>query len=217
MASDEFRPAKWFVARFGVSTHSLRLWEVNGTIKKKALRCPGGKRLYSVGAVLEALGDGAGDVLEPPPPKTNIAYARVSSAADLDRQVDLLREAFPNHKIVTDVGSGLNFGLRSILDAAHRGLVGEVAVLHKDRLCRFAADLVEYVLGQAGVQLVVHCPSQDPDEFGDLADDFLAVTTFFVASHNGKRSAAHKRERKRKREADKAHDAVTADPMLPNA
>jgi predicted site-specific integrase-resolvase len=42
----------------------------------------------------------------------NVIYARVSSAkqkADLVRQVDFLRHRFPNHKVVTDVGSGVNF------------------------------------------------------------------------------------------------------------
>jgi putative resolvase len=214
MSSDEFRPAKWFTTKFGISANSLRGWEARG-ILKHALRCPGGKRLYSVGSVLSTLGSGADAVLEPAPQKVKYAYARVSSAKqkeDLERQVAMLHDAYPNHTIVKDVGSGLKRrGLRTLLDAVYRGVVGEIVVLHKDRLCRFAADLLEYIFVKAGVKLVVHCPSQDPDEYNDLADDFLAVTTFFVASHNGKRSAAHRRERKRRR----ADAEGTADPSAP--
>jgi hypothetical protein len=60
--------------------------------------------------------------------KENVIYARVSSAkqkADLVRQVDFLRHRFPNHKVVTDVGSGVNFkrkGLLSLLTPAAQAL-----------------------------------------------------------------------------------------------
>ena len=54
---------------------------------------------------------------------------------------------YPGHRVITDVASGVNFkrpGLRALLDAIHRGNVKEVVVLHRDRLARFALDLLEY-------------------------------------------------------------------------
>ena len=195
MDDDSYKPPRWFKSTLGVSNASLRRWESKGFIS--ALRSPGGMRLYSVRSVRAAFGIEAPQAQS----KINIAYARVSSAkqkADLDRQVVSLKRLYPDHVVVTDVGSGLGFkrpGLRSILDQVHDGLVGQVAVLHKDRLCRFASGLLAYIFEKAGVKLVVHHEDDEADEFGDLAEDLLAVTTFFVASHNGRRSAQHRRER----------------------
>lgn len=195
-----YKPAKYFTSRLGVSANSLRRWESNGSIQ--AIRSPGGTRLYSVESVERAFG-----TLQAKGEKKRIAYARVSSPkqkGDLERQIQELRRACPEHTIVSDVGSGLGFkrpGLRAILDQVHDGVVKEVAILHKDRLCRFASDLLAYIFEQAGVKLVVLRSEDEPDEFGDLAEDLLAVTTFFVARHNGRRSAQNKRRRREEERA----------------
>jgi hypothetical protein len=82
--------------------------------------------------------------------RENVIYARVSSAkqkADLVRQVDFLRHRFPNHKVVTDVGSGVNFKRKGTqpFDASSAGLVGEIVVAHRDRLARIGYGLLEHV------------------------------------------------------------------------
>jgi len=88
--------------------------------------------------------------------KSKIAYCRVSSPnqrRDLERQVDAMRSSFPEHRVVTDIGSGINFkrrGLLSVLDAVVRGDVEEVVVAHRDRLCRFAFDLVKWIMHKHG-------------------------------------------------------------------
>ena len=223
MDASAFRSAKYFTKRLGTSDASLRRWELDGKIT--AIRSPGGIRLYSVDSVHRAFG------LVGRQEKVRIAYARVSSAKqkpDLERQVDDLRKLCPGYEVVTDVGSGLGFkrpGLRSILDRAHSGLVGEVAVLHKDRLCRFAFELLEYVLGKAGVKLVVLRDSDQPDQFSDLGEDLLAVTTYFVAQHNGRRSAKNRRDRARRERYQrlgsaakrKRADSSAEDPDPPDA
>ena len=69
-------------------------------------------------------------------------YARVSSPKqkeDLERQKQYLLSQFPNHHLISDIGSGINFkrpGLHSLLERSSRGLVKEVVVAHRDRLCR---------------------------------------------------------------------------------
>lgn len=197
------RPARWFVQRYGVAPSTLAGWERRNIVT--ALRFPGGKRLYDVASVARALDDSPVLSSEPQQPRERVLYMRVSSAkqqhaGDLERQLKALQEAYPGHdRVIRDVGSGVNFkrkGLHALLERCFQGLVGEVVVLHKDRLSRFAADLLEYVLAKNGAKLVVHRPCADPDIFGDLADDLLAITTHFVASHNGRRAAQHRRERR---------------------
>ena len=154
--------------------------------------------MYDVESVFQLLG-----VDKPPPTASKktkkYIYARVSSKkqeADLKRQIQILVDAYPGHEVISDTGSGLNFkrsGLRTLLDRVYKGVVGEVVVLHKDRLSRFAGDLLEHLFVQAGVKLVVHGHDPVSGPVNDLADDLLAVTTFFVASHNGQRSAHNKR------------------------
>lgn len=222
MDATSYKSAKFFTSKLGVSDGSLRRWELDGKID--AIRSPGGFRLYSVDSVNRAFGlVGAG--LQK---KVRIAYARVSSAKqkpDLERQIEDLRKLCPDHEIVSDVGSGLGFkrpGLRSILDRVHDGVVEEVAVLHKDRLCRFAFELLEYIFGKAGVKLVVLGDGDQPDKFSDLGEDLLAVTTYFVAQHNGRRSAKNKRDRARRERYQrltkrKRADSSAEDPDPPDS
>ena len=78
-----------------------------------------------------------------PEVKTNYIYSRVSTKGqeeNLKTQEEYLQERYPDHKSIKDIGSGLNFkrkGLRKILEQADKGLVGEVVVSYRDRLCRF--------------------------------------------------------------------------------
>jgi predicted site-specific integrase-resolvase len=74
--------------------------------------------------------------------RRNIIYARVSprkQEGDLQRQIDYLRRKYPNHEIVKDIGSGLNFkrlGFKKILDELFKGNIKEVVVASSDRWCR---------------------------------------------------------------------------------
>ena len=169
-----------------------------------------GKRLYDVAHLRELLGE---DAIETPAKQLKrIIYARVSSAHqqdDLARQQSDLQKAYPNHELVSDTGSGLNFkrkGFKTLLDAVVDGLVEEVVVMHRDRLCRFGADLLDSIFAKTGTKLVVHCSPDGPeDDSRELADDLLAVTTVFVARHNGRRSADNRRRRSREaRQTQKA-------------
>lgn len=143
--------------------------------------------------------------------KESIIYARVSSAhqkeaGDLQRQIDDMQQAYPSHTVIADVGSGLNFqrkGLQTLLERVHQGMVEEVVVRHKDRLCRYGLELVEWVMEKASTRLVVLCaPDCKQDNSArELADDLLAITTVFVARHNGRRSAENRRRRKQAQRA----------------
>jgi putative resolvase len=186
---------------YDISNSGLRRWADNGKIACK--RLPGGKRLYLRDDVLKLLGDN-GD--NQGPQKEKIIYARVSSShqkEDLERQIQDLQRSYPFHRVLSDVGSGLNFqrrGLQALLELVFQRAVEEVVVAFRDRLCRFAFDLLETVFTSHGVRLVVH----GGDEGGgagaeqELAEDLLSVVNFFVARNNGRRAAANKRKRQRR-------------------
>lgn len=218
---DRFISGSAVRAAFGVSASALRNWANAG--KVSVVRFGGaGKRLYRK-ADIEAQFRGYRPRPRAPADETSkgavrqrarICYARVSSApqrGDLERQAAALQRAYPDHELVTDVGSGINWrrpGLLSILDRAMRGDVQELVVAHRDRLCRFAFELLEHVLERAGCRLVVqHAGDAVPGTEGELKDDLLAILTVFVASNNGRRAAANRRARlAREREAAPASE-----------
>lgn len=196
-----FKAAKYFQNEYGVSPASLRKWATSGQLEH--IRTPGGKRMYNVSGVTRILGIDTGNMS-----KSGYIYARVSSskqAADLERQIEDLQKAYPRHKLIKDIGSGVNFkrkGLCTLLDCAIHGLVSEVVVMHRDRLARLGFDLLEFLFAKVGTKIVVHGKHDEGEEHErDLADDLFAVTTLFVASHNGRRAAAN---RKRRREETKS-------------
>ena len=199
-----FRKPKDIKKQYGVSSSTLRSWATQNKIK--FIQTPGGGRLYEFKSVRRALGDNKeqnNDI------NTKYIYARVSSSKqqpDLERQIDELQKAYPGYKLIKDVGSGINFkkqGLRTLLDRVNEGLVSEVVVMHRDRLARFGADLLEFIFSQKGCQLVVHRQGEGPESTQQLADDLLAITTVFVATHHGRRAAEN---RKRRREQSKEEE-----------
>jgi len=98
------------------------------------------------------------------------------------RQVADLHAAFPDHEVVTDVGSGLNWhrpGCKALLDGVLDGAVEDVAISHRDRLCRFAGELVDLEKGRC--RLVTHGHGSNTTATDELRDDLLAIVTVFVA------------------------------------
>lgn len=76
--------------------------------------------------------------------KKKVCYARVSSSKqkrDLERQIENLKKHYPDHEIISDIGSGVNYrrkGFQAILERVYSGdNIGEVVITHKDRLCRY--------------------------------------------------------------------------------
>ena len=148
-------------------------------------------------------------VTSKPVDKITVCYARVSSShqkEDLSRQIKFLTEKYPSARLFQDVGSGLNWkrpGLLAILDLVHKGLVAEIVVTYKDRLCRFGSELLEWIFKKNNVKLVVLytcCDNTDPTT--ELAEDLLAVTTVFVARNNGLRAGKYRREKNKKHKND---------------
>lgn len=172
-----------YAKRFTVDPQTLRRWADAGKIQYRW--SPGGIRLYE-------LPDNGKTSDQQQPEKKKVVYARVSSAKqkdDLQRQADFLLSKFPGYQVVTDIGSGINWrrkGLLYLLDSADQGTLAEVVVASRDRLCRFAFELIEHVLRGRGVQLVV-LESADQCAEQELSDDLLSIVQVFCCRRNGKR------------------------------
>jgi predicted site-specific integrase-resolvase len=216
VVKDKYVAGSTVRATFDVSASTLRQWSNSGRISVVRMSGSSGKRLYLVSDVEKAFkgfkprGINGSELVGKK--KISICYCRVSSAPqrdDLERQERALREEFPDHEIVKDVGSGLNWkrpGFLSVVDRAMRGDVGQVVVSHRDRLCRFGFEFVKHVLAQSGCSIVVQHDREESasGNADELRDDLLAVVTCFVASNNGKRAAANRRARRAS--ADKARE-----------
>ena len=207
--NESFKPASYFVNKYGCSASTLRNWGDTGKIETR--RFKSGKRFYNTCDAEQQLGVPRSESSDENS-RLSYIYARVSSqkqSEDLGRQIEELTKAYPKHTVIKDIGSGINFkrkGLRTLLDLVNEGLVREVVVMYRDRLARFGIDLLEYIFKQKGVKFLVHSQDASTEPEDILAADLLAITTVFVASHHGKRAG---KNRKRRRTDEEETQTVT--------
>lgn len=136
------------------------------------------------------------------PAKINFLYARVSSRGqmdDLPRQVEFLKQPeYSDYIVIQDIGSGLNFkrkGLQTILEHCIQGTIGNVVVAYRDRLCRFAFDLIESIVTKSGGTITVlnepdHCIPE-----AEFTEDLLSIIHIFNCRQMGKRSYKRNKEK----------------------
>jgi predicted site-specific integrase-resolvase len=161
----------------GVHPNTLRAWDREGKIS--TIRTPSGQRLFDVSKFLQQ-------------EQKVLCYARVSSQKqkdDLQRQISYLQEKFPQAEIIKDIGSGINFkrkGLLNLINQIEQGRVGKVVVAHKDRLCRFAFDLLKQLFEKHGTQIVVlNEVSCSPEQ--ELVQDLTTIVHVFSCRLHGLR------------------------------
>lgn len=187
----------------GICTQTLRKWVDQNKIPHRT--SPGGHRLIDVDAYIA--GKSELNPRESETPRSKIFYCRVSSQKqkdDLERQISLAKELYPEHEIVKDIGSGINYkrrGFQSILARLMRGEVEETIVFHRDRICRFGYDLIESIFRFGGAKLKVHGVDEDDytvrkkckgdkgfkSDEEELANDLMAIITVFACKQMGKR------------------------------
>ena len=145
--------------------------------------------------------------------KQNFIYARVSSKKqndDLGRQIEFIKNRRPEYSsyiLVTDIGSGINFGrkgLSKILDSCLQGNVGEIVVAHKDRLSRFGFDLINLIVSKAGGRITILDSEKNKSTEQELSEDLLSIVHIYCCKQMGKRS--YKRQNSDKICKDKAED-----------
>lgn len=177
-------PLRKAVEFLGLHPNTLRKYADEGKIK--SIKNEAGQRLYDVESY-------RGDATEP----ATICYCRVSSSKqrdDLARQVEFMRERYPDAEVIQDIGSGLNFkrkGLQTLLVRFMRGDKLTLIVACRDRLCRFGFELFEFMAEQNGGSVVVlsnpvHCPESE------LTTDLLAILHVFSCRMHGLRSYSKK-------------------------
>lgn len=166
----------------GVHVSSLRRWENEG--KLKAIRTPGGQRRFILEEVLKVQGM----------PRTvrTVCYGRVSTHSqqdDLQRQLDHLRQRYPEAEIISEVGSGLNFRRKKFLSILERiidGNIQRVVVAHPDRLVRFGIELVKWLCEKFECELVVlNDRKLSPEQ--ELVQDMLSIVHCFSSRLYGLR------------------------------
>ena len=165
---------------FGVCLHTLRRWEKQGWIS--AVRTPSGRaRRYDLDSYSKL----------PTKPKHIVLYARVSSRSaggasharkpDLERQIAKLVSLYPTAEVVGEIGDGLNFQrpqFLALLERVRAGDVGTIVVAHRDRLCRFGFEFVEWYCHQYGCEVVVLDDAHlSPKQ--ELVEDILTILHCF--------------------------------------
>lgn len=188
----------------GVHQRTLYIWEEKGLIE--TIRTIGGKRLYNVEKYLKEkicedenknkntiICDNL-DELDKEKEKLNICYVRVSSNGqkdDLERQKNVMVKLYPKHKIIEDIGSGLNLnkiGIKKIINLAIEGKINELVVAYRDRLTRFGFELIEELIQKYSKGKIIILNEKEiiePEE--ELVKDVMAILNVYVAKMNGLR------------------------------
>lgn len=125
--------------------------------------------------------------------KKKVVYCRVSSKKqidDLERQIDFFKSNYPDHAVVTDIGSGINWkrkGLKTILEQSMQRNISEIVVAHRDRLCRFGFELLEWLFQMFNVKLIVLESSHGQSSDAELTDDILSIIYVYSCRNMGRR------------------------------
>jgi len=109
-------------------------------------------------------------------------------------------DKYPDYTLIKDIGSGLNYkrrGLLTLLDLSNKGLVEEVVVWSRDRLCRFGFELIEWLFIQNSTKLVVLDRTKKVPE-QEFTEDILAILQVFACRWNSKRRYTIDKDKKDK-------------------
>jgi len=128
-------------------------------------------------------------------------YARVSSSenkSNLDTQTERLKDycaakGYQVHKIVKEVGSGINDNRPKLLKLLSDASITIIVVEHKDRLTRFGFRYIDVLLSQNERHIEVINLADNGRN--DLLDDLVAIIYSFCARLYGQRRAKRKTEK----------------------
>lgn len=115
--------------------------------------------------------------------RKNFIYARVVSEDDVDelqRQIQVMKDAdemFETYTVISDIGQGTNLkrkGLSVLLDACLEKQIGEVVITHKDKLSRFAFDLIQQIVIKAGGWITIVKDEKNKTD-SELSEDLFII------------------------------------------
>ncbi len=130
-----------------------------------------------------------------------VVYARVSAnehRPNLERQAERLStycaaKGWKVHKVVKEVGSGVNDSRKKLLAILADPTVTIIVVEHKDRLTRFGFKYIETLLALQGRSIEVVNVTENPLE--DLIADLVSIVYSMAARLYGQRRAKRKTEK----------------------
>jgi putative resolvase len=184
----------------GVHQRTLMNWDRNGLIETK--RTPGNKRLYNVKKFIgknnynnfKCKSEECEIIIEEIKNKIDICYVRVSTYGqkdDLERQKIYMEEKFPKNKIISDIGSGINFNRKGLLKIIELGIAGKINrlyIAHKDRLTRFGFELIEFIIKKySDGEIIILNKDEDLEPEEEMVKDVLQIMNVFTAKMNGLR------------------------------
>ena len=201
--------------KLGVHWQTLRNWEKQGKIK--TIRSPGGKRYYDINNFMVDIENNnsdinffniqndikeiniQNDIKEIKNIRRKICYCRVSSYSqknELDNQIKYMTNKFPNHEILYDIESGINFNrpnLNKIINYGIKNELEELAIAYKDRLCRIGYELIEKILIEySNTNIIIEKDEiKSPEE--ELTNDLIEIITVFSSKLYGIRSYKSKK------------------------
>jgi predicted site-specific integrase-resolvase len=188
----------------GIHQRTLYLWEEKGIIET-IRSSPTSKRYYNVEKYLKEQGLTCHKIEKEEikctkiediekEERIKICYARVSSVGqkdDLERQKEVLVKMYPKHKLIEDVGSGINLtkrGLLKIIELAIGGKLEELVIVHKDRLARFGYELIEHLIEKySNGKIIIINKKEEVEPEEEMVKDVLQIMNVFVAKMNGRR------------------------------
>jgi predicted site-specific integrase-resolvase len=80
------------------------------------------------------------------------------------------------------------------LELAVSGELEEIVVAHRDRLCRFAFELIEFIFSQTKTRIIVLDSEDGKSSEQELADDVLSIIHVYSCRKLGKRRYRNKSE-----------------------
>lgn len=143
--------------------------------------------------------------------RIKICYCRVSSnkqKEDLEKQIKFMKDKFPTHTIIQDIGSGLNYkrkGLQELIEKAINGEIEELVIAYKDRLTRFGYEMIEWLISKySNGKITVINKNEEETPVEELTKDIVSIMNVYVAKVNGLRKyKTHIKEEIEKDKKDK--------------
>ena len=157
-------------AQFGYHPRTLVDWAESGKIEY--VKSPGGHRRYPISAFETLVGQIDARV--------TVLYARVSTRSQLEalqHQIKYLGEHYPGSELLKDIASGMNWKRKHFLKLMERVAANEVKIIvvaHKDRLCRFGFEFVEWFCNLHDCKIVV-LENTKLSPYEELMQDFMSI------------------------------------------
>ena len=170
---------------------TLQRWDRDGILV--ASRTVNNRRYYLLDQLNSFL-----NLKSAPITRSKVAYLRVSSQAqklDLENQRRILEEfcvssGLANVDFVEEIGGGLNFKrpkLLKLLSDIKANKVENLILAHKDRLCRFGFDLLEWLCSQHSCKILILNQERLSPE-NEMVQDLMTIVHCFSSRLYGLRN-----------------------------